>query len=451
MQKFHPVPSFKFTCPCCQNDLDSVGWYAPGMWMLADLRCKSCSREFYGHLPTGFGLFSSLLLDKLNGKVYDTTKTLWLSKWLECAYSERVRKSVDLTIEEIRPLQKPLFINCLDTMYGHCLLKLLNIQYHLENHSDYDLLVLIPSFMRWLVPKGVAEIWTVDLPLSRGIEWNDWLASEISRRLQSFDFAWLSPAFPHPHPRHVKIELFTETKPFSIKKWDEALIKSPKVTFIWREDRLWLKETQSQSGANIGINRFINGFRKRISEKLNSDVNRQKQQVISLAESLREQFPRIEFTVSGLGSPGGFPTWINDVRTKYFNDKVEKEMCQLYSSSHVVIGVHGSNMLLPSAHAGAVVELVPDGRYSNLIQDLIIDEQDIRQALFRYRFLPINSTPKLVANVTTSLMQNLTYALFIYKSPGNDHEIFSKNPQDIVHKYLEIRHQKLSRIKESLN
>jgi hypothetical protein len=37
---------------------------------------------------------------------------------------------------------------------------------------------------------------------------------------------------------------------------------------------------------------------------------------------------------------------------------------------HIVIGVHGSNTLLKSAHVGSMIELVPHNRWSNMGEDI---------------------------------------------------------------------------------
>lgn len=45
------------------------------------------------------------------------------------------------------------------------------------------------------------------------------------------------------------------------------------------------------------------------------------------------------------------------------------------------MGVHGSNMLLPSAHARATLVLMPRKRWGNFIQDILFQEPNPRLAL----------------------------------------------------------------------
>jgi hypothetical protein len=53
----------------------------------------------------------------------------------------------------------------------------------------------------------------------------------------------------------------------------------------------------------------------------------------------------------------------------------------------LAIGVHGSNMLLPSALARATVELIPAARWGNILQASLVREADPLEALYDHRFL----------------------------------------------------------------
>ncbi|GAG46696.1 unnamed protein product, partial [marine sediment metagenome] len=214
------------------------GWYIPGMRNLSGLKCPQCKVEFYGDLPVGHGLHYPMLLEVKTGIVHDKYAVDWFANWLQDSYANRVKTPVEFITENFKPLKKPILLNCIDTLYGHSLLKLLNAQYYLDHCSDFDLILLVPRFLCWMVPDGVAAIWTVDLPLKRGIEWNDWIASEIKRHIEQFESCWLSVAFSHPYPEDFAIERFTRVQPFPIDEWIVRLEK-PTVTFIWREDRNW--------------------------------------------------------------------------------------------------------------------------------------------------------------------------------------------------------------------
>lgn len=432
MIRLHPIPDVDHSCPYCQVRLEVRDWYIPGMRNLADLRCPQCYREFYSDLPAGHGLYYPMLLDRATGVVHDAHGVNWFAKWLGDSYVNRVNSPVEFTIEDFRPLKQPVLLNCLDRLYGHCLLKLLNAQYYLDQRPDLDLIVLVPHFLRWMVPEGIASIWTVDLPLNQGIEWNDWLASEIKQRIERLEICWLSLGFSHPHPEDYDIERFTRVRPFPIDEWDIRL-KQPMVTFIWREDRVWEKLCRYGRWQ-----RLTRGLKRKLG-LAQHPLHEQKQRVGALAQILPQTFPQLDFAVAGLGQPGGLSHWITDLRTLKINKDVERVWCERCAQSHVVIGVHGSNMLLPSAHAGAVVELVPTERWGNLVQDILPTAGDVREVMFRYRFLPLESSVDTVAKVTVSLLRDLSKVLLNFNRPLCDHQRVSEDPWLIVKRRGEIK------------
>lgn len=414
----HPVPEAEHDClhycphycPHCHQPLKASGWLMPGMRCLADLSCSVCGREFYGDLASGQALYSPMLLEKKDGLVHDKYQVEWFAQWLRDSYLNRTDARISFTVEERRQITRPVvLLNCLDTLYGHSVLKLLNAEYHLA--SEVDLVVIVPSFLAWMVSEGVAQVWVVGLPLKRGTEWNDWLAGEIHRRVEAFEAVSLSQALSHPHPVDFHIENFTGVKPFPLDEWERRL-ERPTVTFIWRDDRTWQIPKETGVSANL----------KRLSAGLSTPASLQRKLVIDLAEALRRELPKLDFAIAGLSDPGtdDLPAWIEDLRFPAMTEELERRCCERYAASHVVVGVHGSNMLLPSAHAGSVVELIGPDRWGNFLQDILLhDARDSRDALFRYRFLPDSSHPETVAQLITSLLKNQPAFRRLMNVPGS--------------------------------
>ncbi|MFC1838332.1 hypothetical protein ACFL1N_02030 [Thermodesulfobacteriota bacterium] len=418
MIKLHPTPSIQHKCPHCDVILNVDSWYIPGMRNLAILKCNKCSSIFYGDLLSGHGLHYPVILEKETGNAYDNQNIGWFSHWLLKSYQNRTCEPIEISIEKTRPIKKPLILNCLDTLYGHSLLKLLNAQFYIDHCPGYDLILFIPRFLSWMVPEGAAEVWTIDLPLKRGIEWNDWLAEKIKHRFETFESCWLSVAFPHPDPNDFSIERFTGIEPFNISEWTESL-KKPTITFVWRDDRCWWDEKRYASWR--GLSRRL---KRRLLRLEYSQIQRQEQtsRIIILAGELKRAIPNLDFSVAGLGLQGGLPDWIHDIRTTNINVQVEKNWCKRYSESNVVIGIHGSNMLLPSAHSGAVVELVPDDRWNNIIQDILISEQGERENLFRFRLLPLDTSIKTLSIAIISLLRFFPDAFYIFNNEFTNHD-----------------------------
>jgi hypothetical protein len=389
-----PLPDCQFNCPGCGASLKVLGWIIPGMRTLAELSCEQCKRDFYGDLPAGQGLYTPMLIEMGSGTVFDQHGVEWYANWLRDSYADRIQKPIGFHVEKYREIQRPVvLLNCLDRLYGHSLLKLLNAQYHLDRRPDEDLIVMVPRFLAWMVPEGVAQVWIVDLPLAEGIQWNEYLAREVSNRLKEIEVVRLSHAISHPAAEDYAIERFTRVVPFDLSEWGVRL-KHAAVTFIWRSDRVW--QLPESSGREL------------FAKKRQADSRTQVEAINTLADELQRFHPNLDFAVAGLNSVGTqppLPDWIKDLRATSVDETRERSWCERYAMSHVVIGVHGSNMLLPSAHAGSVIELIGEERWNNLTQDLLIRSMsDCRNTLFRYRFMPESTSPAVIAKLVNSIL-----------------------------------------------
>ncbi|MEO7634582.1 MAG: hypothetical protein ABIS38_02905 [Sphingomicrobium sp.] len=365
------------TCPICAALLRATGWYMPGMRILARAQCAGCRRDFFVDLPAGQGLHSPMILDRATGAVHDRVGVAWFADWLRISFRERTGTTTALTIDRRLPITRTaVLINCLDTLYGHALLKLFSVQQYLDA-GEFDVILIVQPFLASLVPKGVAETWLVDLPLPDGIRWSDSLAEAIATQSARIEDLRLAPVHPHPHASIVSIERFSSVPPFATNQWHAEGTK--KVTFIWRDDRIW-----SPAGwlAPRG----------------------QVKAVAAFFVALRREQPHLDAAVAGLGTSGGLPDWIADKRFARPSENVERDWLRLYADSHAVIGVHGSNMILPSAHAGSVFELLPDSRQGNFLQDILFNGTDPRDLLFRYRFVPDDIAPARLARLVAFVL-----------------------------------------------
>ena len=398
----HPATDAGHECPHCRARLDVKGWHIPGMRNLAELLCRRCGREFYGDLAAGQALYTPMLLEKATGAVHDRHGVEWFAGWLRDSYARRADAPVPFDVEERRAITRPVvLLNCLDTLYGHSLLKLLNAQYYLERRADVDLVLMLPSLLAWLVPGGVAQVWSVGLPLRRGTEWNEWLAREVRRRVEAFGDVSLGHALSHPRPDEFDIERFTRVKPFPLDEWD-ARLERPSVTFIWRDDRPWRAPT-------VAAPTHGRGRLKRLIVSQTTPGVGQSGLVSELAEALRRELPALDFAVAGLAQDegrGALPEWVTDLRRAALDEEAERGWCERYAASHAVVGVHGSNMLLPSAHAGGVVELIGPERWGNFTQDVLFrDAGDCRETLFRYRFVDDATPPPTLARLLHMILK----------------------------------------------
>jgi len=403
MIALHPEPEAEHDCPHCGVRLEVWGWLMPGMRALAELSCARCGRDFYGDLKAGQALYTPVLLEKESGTVHDPHGVGWFARWLRDSYARRADTPLPFEVRGARPVSRPVvLLNCLDTLYGHSLLKLLNAQHYLDRRPDLDLVVLVPAQLAWMVPDGAAQTWVVGLPMRRGTEWNDWLAREIRRRVEAFGGARLSVALSHPRPGDYQIERFTRVNPFPLGEWDARLVR-PRVTFVWRDDRRWSAESEAAARPRRPWVSRLTGRRPRAAPAGQARL------ASELAEALKARWPALDFAVAGLTEEAGageFPPWVEDLRRVRADEEAERRWCRQYAASHVVVGVHGSNMLLPSGHAGSVVELIGPERWGNFTQDILFRQaDDCREMFFRYRFLPRTAAPREVAELIDSMLR----------------------------------------------
>jgi hypothetical protein len=171
------------------------------------------------------------------------------------------------------------------------------------------------------------------------------------------------------------------------------------ITFVLREDRWWLP-TALPHTIFRALRKFgMKGPGARMLNYL------QDQLVRKTIREIRKLLPEVSFAVVGLGKPGSLQDVAADERTTEITKETELAWCRRYGSSHVVVGVHGSNMLLPTALAAACVEILPEDRFGNMVQDISVRYND-RKQLFMYRFADQYSSAESVAQKTASIIRH---------------------------------------------
>jgi len=395
--RIKPEPENQFVCPRCLARTPAKEIIVQSAFTLADCICKNCGFEFYQTLAAGHTTTDSLFIDKLSRKLYppDTPKT-WLSEALLKTFSRINHHEVPIQkiIHENR--DHVVILNTLDFLYGHVLLKLYNAVHHLDHNKNLGLVLILPKSFEWLVPNGCAEIWLVDLKLSDLAAGNSFVQQFIATEFRRFRTIYVSKAYSHPDFTNMDIERFTGIKPFDLAVFNKL---APVITFILREDRWWLGGPTGYWFYRLCRKlRVLKWGRRVLSMRQNNLIKR----TISI---IRKQLPETSFLVAGMGTTGNFYGYALDKRKDVIDEVVEKDWCKIYARSQIVAGVHGSNMLLPTAHAAGCVEILPEDRYGNIIQDISVRYADRRQLYF-YRFADQYASPKTIARKVISMLSN---------------------------------------------
>jgi hypothetical protein len=293
-------------------------------------------------------------------------------------------------------------VNSLDYVYGHCVLKLLSGLHHLRD--SVDVVMIVPKRLAWLVPSAAHTVIEVDQPLSHGDLWIDGLDSAVKRSLSTYGTIRIAPA--PSQPRLSSGELALAAPGFAPSTfWAGPPAGPPQITLLLREDRLWIG--RSRLSRRLGLTRVLpRGIRHRV------EVGTQNRRYGRVVRRVLQAIPEAQFVAIGLGRTGRFPATVRDLRRTTLEQADELAWCAEYARSRVVIGIHGSHMLLPSALAGAVIDLLPEAKLPCITQDLITAggaESDPKLALFRYRILPDRVAPGIVGDVIVSILRNAEF------------------------------------------
>jgi hypothetical protein len=170
-------------------------------------------------------------------------------------------------------------------------------------------------------------------------------------------------------------------------------------------------------------------------------VAAQRRRVVRLASLLRRAFPKLDFGVVGPGTPGGLPPWITDLRSPRMSPEQERQWCRRYAESHMIVGVHGSNLVLPSAHGGSVIELVPTDRWGNLGTTIYPPTTDAKQVVYRYLLIPAEIDSARLADVAAKMLRYLPLADLYFCREWTDHRALSQDPYRVTRRWRELTRQ----------
>jgi len=404
MIRLKPDPDNIYECPECHAGNPHIREFVfESINIFARCTCNTCDFEFVQLLPVGHCVNYWLSIGVDDKKLYKSNDCpVWLSDSVIKSH-EQIRTD-KVSIEKIvyKTCEDVVILNTLDSLYGHVLLKLYNAIHHLNHDERVGLILIIPKIFKWLIPAGCAEVWIVDTKLSNLIYGYADFQKFVSDQFTRFKVVYLSKAYSHPGISSLDIERFTGVIPFSMNNYTT---QQPVITFVLRDDRWWFANSMDYWFYRICRRLKVLPFGAQILTK------RQNQLVKKTIEAIRRRLPEATFYITGLGRAMG-DALASDERKVTINAEIEREWCRIYAMSHIVIGIHGSNMLLPTAHAAGCIEILPEDRYGNMIQDITV-RHHTREQLYFYRFSDQFSKPKSIANKAIAMI--------------NDYRIFRKN------------------------
>jgi hypothetical protein len=390
MIEIKPTIQHHSNCPYCRAALKPQNLLWQGMHIGVECSCVKCNTEFIDELRVGHASFCPYIIDRENGVVLgdEIAKGWWGNPFLQSIQNPHFEE-IEISKEVFRECKRVILLNCIDYLYGDCLLKLITVQRHLDHHPEYGVVVIVQKFLRWMVPDGVAEVWTVDIPIKKGQDYYPSFNKFVAEESKRFNEIYVSTA-------HLRASPFDITRFSGVPKYSFEQ-EEFKITFVWREDRLW----------------WGNFFLFQVLRKLKllpPALLIQNWKVRRLFDKIRSKVPSAKFAVVGLGNKTKFPGWIEDYRTDRLDDEKNKEICQVSSESRLVIGIQGSAMLKPSGHAGMTIVLTPKEKWGNLGHDILFQEPDPRLSFYRYQYFPSSTRVTELAIIASEMV--LKYSKF---------------------------------------
>src|SRR5882762_4867020 len=192
MIRIKPQPENHLFCPKCTKKAIVKEIMVQPVFTLAECVCENCGFEFYQTLQTGHTTTDTITIDKATKKLFpDSTPKSWLTEALLKALHRERQEEVNINKIIFRKHNQVVILNTLDYLYGHALLKLYNSIYHLDNHKDLGLIIIVPKSFAWLVPKGCAEVWIVDLKLNELAYFHSSIQKFVSKEFERFDTIFL--------------------------------------------------------------------------------------------------------------------------------------------------------------------------------------------------------------------------------------------------------------------
>ena len=338
-----PLPPRGGACPRDGEPLEVQRLRFGGWRSLIEGRCPACGHRYLQDLPTAHALVYPSTLDLDTGEAHGQ----WFETELREGWLAPDEDPVALTVEVRRQVDDAVLLDCLEPVYGHALLRLLNAERHLGD----GLVVLVPAALTALVPRQAAEVWTLDEPLGRLRGRLSALEARIDEELDRFASVTLSPAFPHPHPSTFSLATFTGDL-------EAERAGEPSVVLALRGERLWGRSGRDQ--------------RKRFARTV---------------ELLRERMPELGAAAIGIAPAGSAPEGCLDLVSERPDVALERRWLALLRGADLALGVHGSNLLLPSGLARATLELLPEDRFDNHAQATLATDPDPLASLYRHRVI----------------------------------------------------------------
>tara|TARA_B110001452_G_scaffold157073_1_gene130720 strand:- start:1184 stop:2452 length:1269 start_codon:yes stop_codon:yes gene_type:complete len=287
-------------------------------------------------IPTGHAAYYPLQFNKSSRKIIEGELNFFNKNLYENYYKPKELLKSDFKLEIVPRNEKCLLVNLLDSCYGHSLLKLFNlIKIHQKFQDDFDIIVIVPESLEYLIPKDKFTICTIKISYYNLTSCYDLdpILEKVKKKYISFDCATTSTYEQYTNKNDL-IKFFLNNLKNN---------KQNNIIFYYRSDR-YRKWNGRFQGRNITkLYQFLKPY-------FSSDV---------------------KFIILGELDNYKFPSWIVDKRVEKYSNEVDIDYNQEFSKSALTIGLLGSNLVLPSLLSLSTLHLVPNHKRHNALEDSV--------------------------------------------------------------------------------
>ena len=393
-----PEHQLQTVCQNCSSEETDTGTiFFQGTHILARFSCRSCSMEGYQTLPIGHARYFPVQFEMDGIKsFYDQQSGHWMAAPLIHSMSENEGAMGEFSKIIRNPNPNAVLVNCLDSCFGHVLTKIWNAYTLAESHPQLGLIILLPAQCAWLLPEEYAEAWLVHLPLKAFNKKIEGLDQFVSTEFERFEQISLSNTFIYLNPeRYLDLEKVLKTTRFKLSQFTSNPLK---ITFVLREDRFWhnsrLMDLCYRASLKFGLKSFIQPLL----------LWRQGRLLRKTGRLILSQLPDADLAAVGLGKNGKLPDSLLDMRVLEISADTEKIWNRRFAESQLVIGVHGSHMMIPTALAAGFINIVPRYKIDQLAEDSLLHHPH-RMLQFMGRFLDEFSSPQLLTQHVVSMIR----------------------------------------------
>ena len=113
------LPDYPHPCPFCTGKLACQDFLIPGFKALGNYCCIDCGENFFGDLPSDYGIFDPILYSIGKEKFFGGEKIPFWKKWTDLLHSSGQVRNPSINFYKNSDIKKPAVLNCLDKPYGH--------------------------------------------------------------------------------------------------------------------------------------------------------------------------------------------------------------------------------------------------------------------------------------------------------------------------------------------